>query len=221
MLIQTVAFHDSLWRQKRLISCCIFIFTTNLDLHEAYGSLCFVAILSLCLSTFYKCSLWRHKILWKFLLPGIYQKILSLVVEFCHLVRSAEMECELGPGRWKQFISGKFLRGPGSFCSFEPREAESSWGSVCKGRMTKGWKAAPLGFFKSQEPTADAMWMPDSAYYMAQETKADLLSVSWLAGSSRWDLGSNCSSDLTCSLAWGSLVTGPDSVAMEGEMLPC
>lgn len=50
--------------------------------------------------------------------------------------------------------------------------------------MTKGWKAAPWGFFRSQGPAAEvAMWLPDSAYYTTLETKADLFTSSWLAGS--------------------------------------
>lgn len=55
-------------------------------------TLAFGAILSLRLFTFHKCSLWSQKFLWNFLLAGIDQKILSSVVEFCHLVRSAETE---------------------------------------------------------------------------------------------------------------------------------
>lgn len=62
-------------------------------------TLAFGAILSLCLFTFYKCSLWSQKFLWNFLLAGIDQKILSSVVEFCHLVRRGETE--LWAWTWK------------------------------------------------------------------------------------------------------------------------
>lgn len=62
-------------------------------------TLAFGVILSLCLFTFYKCSLWSQKFLWNFLLAGIDQKILSSVVELCHLVRSAETE--LWARTWK------------------------------------------------------------------------------------------------------------------------
>lgn len=64
-------------------------------------ALAFGAILSFCPFTFYKCPLWSQKFLWNFLLAGIYQKILSSVVEFCHLVRSAETEPWARPWKMK------------------------------------------------------------------------------------------------------------------------
>lgn len=124
-------------------------------------------------------------------------------------------------GRWKPFISRKFLRGPSSFSSFGWEKAQGRW--VLRSRLLfgraerwKGWKGVPLEFFRSQEPRQIKCecWIQHITRFR-RLMQICSVAVGWLVPGS-CDLSSSCSSDLTCSLAWGPSITSPDSVAMEG-----